>query len=333
MKTAVYITKNKIWAGELSFDWDGVSFDEVFGKIKKELKLYEMRIVLGNDVSFVMAVKAGDTFLSRENVLNMIKPWMPFEINNECFDWKEIVLSYDEKWLQIIALKQEFLYSLSSAIKKHGLKVELITAIGILLGEITKGREVPVILRWNNKENLSVLGINGLVDLVVSDIKEEDLMVYTTQKWGLAVNPEEIILKEENYNLTEVVFSEKINGEDKFVLNLPILKDVSVPIQTEDEKPEENIYLKKIGKESVSKLWIYLLIIFFCMLVEIAVMFWQGTIKSVFPQKNDQAKVLTTTPTMEITLEAKPINLADYSLKVLNGSGVTGEATTIKKHY
>jgi hypothetical protein len=37
MKTVLYITKRKIWVGEQIFEWDGVSFDDVFGRVKKEL--------------------------------------------------------------------------------------------------------------------------------------------------------------------------------------------------------------------------------------------------------------------------------------------------------
>ncbi len=331
MKTVVYLTKNKVWAGEQSIDWDGVSLDEVFGKIKRELKVNEMRIVLGNDVSFVTAVKAGDTFLSRENVLKMIKSWMPFEISNDCFDWKEIVLAHDEMWVQIIALEKALLMSLSSAIKKHGVKVDLITAIGVLLGEKTKGREAPVILKWNGKENLSVLGIDGLVDLVVSDISDEDLMTYATQKWGLAVNPEEITMKEGEFNLPEIVFSEKTKGEDKMILNLPILKDLVVSEKKEETKPEEKGEVEDKEERPRSKLWIYLLFLLLSLIGGIVVMYKQGIFNSVLPGKKVQTAIISPTPTLEITPEPTAVDLSSYKLQVLNGSGVTGEAAKIKE--
>lgn len=229
MREVLYITKNKIWAGERVFDWDGVSLDEVFGKIKKELKVNEVRVVLGNDISFVTAVKAGDAFLTRENVLKLVKPWMPFEIDSNCFDWKQMTLGYDEVWIQIVALEKELLLGLSAAISNNGIKVDLVTAIGVLLGEKTRGREAPAVIAWSGKENLSVLAINGLVDLVTAEISDDDLMVYAKQRWSLAVNPEEIILRADEFNLAKNVFSEKTKGEDRAILNLPILKDIVVP--------------------------------------------------------------------------------------------------------
>lgn len=253
MRAVVYITKNKIWANERAFDWDSVSLDEVFGGIKKELGVDEMRVVLGNDISLVTAVKANDTLLTRENVLKLIKPWMPFEIDNECFDWKQVTIAYDEIWIQIVAVEKGLLLSLSSAVKKHGIRVDLVTTIGVLLGEKTIGREAPVVIKWLGRERLFVLAINGLVDLVVSDISEEDLMVYAVHKWGLAVNPEEITLDNGEFNLAKNVFSEKTKGEDGAILNLPILKDVIT-----EGKPEE---VKEEAIKKRSWLWIYMLIL------------------------------------------------------------------------
>lgn len=241
MKTVVYITKNRIWFGDQVFDWNGVSMDEVFGRVRKERGLGGVRVVFGHDVSFVTAIKANDIYLTRENVLRLANNLMPFEIDNECFDWRSVTLGYDEVWIQIVALEKELLYSLISAVKKHGIKINLITTVGVLLGEKTVGREAPVIIKWSDKESLSVLAINGLVDLVVSDIKEDDLMIYAKQKWGLAVNPEEITLKEDEFSFSKIVFSEKTKGEDRLILNIPILKEIIA-----EEKLEEVFALEKI---------------------------------------------------------------------------------------
>ena len=334
MKTVVYITENKIWAGERAFDWDGVSMDEVFGKIKKELGVGNIRIVLGNGVSFVTAVMAGDTFLSRENILKLVKSWMPFEVDSGCFDWKQVVLGHDEIWIQIVAVEKELLMSLSSAVRKHGIKVDLITAIGVLMGEITNGRETPVILKWSNKENLSVLAINGLVDLVAADINEEDLMIYAKQKWGLAVNPEEIILNESKFSLWKNVFSEKTKGEDKIVLNLPILKEV---VTQEKQGGETNLEdeVSRFEKEEVprkrSKLRIYMVVL--VVLVIGGVVFSQsGWLKSVFMRENKKIETVSPTPSPSETITPEPTvpDLSTFQVEVLNGSGVTGEAAKIK---
>lgn len=336
MKTVVYITKNKIWAGESSFDWDGVSLDGVFERIKKELKVDEMRVVLGNDVSFVTAVKAGDTFLSRENILKLVKSWMPFEIDDDCFDWKEINLAPGDVWIQIVALEKELLMSLSSAVKMHGIKVELVTAIGVLLADQSSGREAPAILKWTGKENLSVLAINGLADLVVTDINEEDLMVYASQKWGLAVNPEVLVLNENEFDFSKNVFSQKTKGEDRLILNLPILKEVvtkTVPGAgtVSGGSVAENTGIEEVF-EKKSKLWIYLLILVVVVAIGGVVLVWAGTFKSIFPEMEKAEETVTPSisPTIEVTPEPTIIDLESYQVQVLNGSGVAGEAAKIK---
>ncbi|HSV94901.1 MAG TPA: hypothetical protein VLH94_02960 [Spirochaetia bacterium] len=273
MKAVVYITKKTVWVGNESFDWDGVRLDEVFGKIKRELKVNEVRVVLGHEVSSVTAIKAGNTFLTRENILKLVKPWMPFEIDNDCFDWKLVVLGHDEVWIQIVAMERGLLLSLSSAIRNNGLKVDLVTAIGVLLGEESNGREIPVVYKWENKEKISVLAVNGLVDLVTSNISNEDLMVYANKKWRLAVNPEEIIMKEENFNLSKKIFSIKTKGEDKAVLNLPILKEVVSKMKPESEKRgDDEILEMSIFVDRTGVTLNYLLIFLITVLVGLIVL-------------------------------------------------------------
>jgi len=330
MKTVVYITKNKIWAGESVFEWNGASFDEVFGKIKKELKTDGIRVVLGNDVSFVTAFKMGDVFVSRENVLKMVKSWMPFEIDNDCFDWKTVTLSSKEEWIQVVALEKELLLSLSSAVLKHGIRVDLITAIGIVLGEKTKDREVPVIIRWNDKEQLSIVSVNGLVDLVVSEIPEEDLMAYASRKWGLTVNPETVVLTESDFNLSEIVFSEKTKGDDRLILNLPILKQIVATERSEDKVKEGQIAEKNEESKPKSKLWIYLLLLVIVSGVGVFVMYKSGLFESLLPKKSVEVVQPSISPTPEITVEPSPVDLTAISVQVLNGSGITGEAASIK---
>lgn len=327
MKVVCYVTKKRIWAGDKEFVWDGVSFDEVVGKIKKDLKVDGMRVVFGNDVSYVTAVKVDQPFPTRESVLKMIKPWMPFEVDNDCFDWKEVVLARDEVWIQIVALEKGLLLSLSSAVLKNNVKVRLVTSIGVLLAKKTIGREAPAVLKWSGKENLLVLAVNGLADLVVSSMAEEDLMVYAKQKWQLAVNPEEIFLNEKYLNLSNYTFSEKTKGEDKSILNLPILKEIIMEDKQEEIINNEPGYIGSTQMEvkKSSSGWIYMIILLVMIAVSILVY------KLVFSNRNVAIEAeVTPTPTEIITPEPTKQDLSLYKVQVLNGSEITGEAAKIK---
>jgi|GEM_PF-3223952 hypothetical protein len=336
MKTVIYITKNKVWVGEIFFEWDGQDLDRVLIEVKKQVKISEARVVLGNDLSIVVAIRAGDVLINRENVLNLVRSWMPFPIDNDCFDWKEMEIAYKEKWLQVIAVEKEFLEKLSLAVKKSGVRVEMVTAIGVVLGAKTQGRESPVVVKWDDKEKLSVLAVNGLVDQVTSDINDEDMMTYAKQKWGLAVNPEEIVFKGREFDLIRSVMSEKTKGDDELVLNLPILKDVT----EKKEKLAEGSVLDFEGEKDVvetvkkktSKLWVYLLMLFLALVAGALTMYKTGIFEQVWPKDNEVAEV-TPAPTLtpEITPEPTPSDLTMYSVQVLNGSGVTGEAARIRE--
>lgn len=328
MKTAIYITKNKVWAEDLVFDWDGVNLNEVFGKIKKELRTDRVRIVLGNDISFVTAVRADNTFLTRETVLKMVESWMPFQVDNDCFDWKQVILGHDETWIQVVAIEKDLLLSLSSAIKRVGLRVDLVTTIGVLLGEKTKGMEVPMVIKWRGKEQLTVLAVNGLVDLVISDIKEDDLMIYAKKKWNLAVNPEEMLIAGDDFDLSDRAFSEKAEGEDKLILNLPILRDMA-------EHTGQGSEIELGSEESVKKpgsgWWIYLVVALVILGAAGFMVYKTGIWKPGVAKIVQNTPTETPTPTAEVTPEPTKVDLSGFKVQVLNGGGITGEAAKVKK--
>jgi hypothetical protein len=349
MKTVVYITKNKVWAGELVYDWDGVNLEEIFNRIRREQKVSEARVVLGNDVSFVTSMKFTEEVLNRESVLKVAKSWMPFQIDDECFDWKEVMLVPGEKWLQLAAMERGVLESLSAAVKKSGIKIDLVTAIGVILAGKTVGREVPVVVKWTGKENLLVVAVNGLADLVAGDINEEDLMIYTKQKWGLAVNPEELMFSETNVDVPGIVYAEKIKGDDSLVLNLPILKEVVIA----DEKKEEEVVEEKSGTEGAPKplglekisetateektekkashLILYLVILTVVVLGCAGLLYKMGFLATIIPQTTKPVTpTMTLTPTATATPTPEVADLSKLKVQVLNGSGVTGEAAKVK---
>jgi len=319
MKAVIYITKNKVWAEGMEYDLGKQSLETVLGRLKKEIKVDEARIVLGNEMAYVTSVKAGDELLNKNNVLRLARSWMPFPIDSECFDWKEIELVPGEKWLQLIASERYFLEDLSVAVVKNGIKVELITTIGVLLAEKTKGREAPVVLKWAGKEKLFVVAINGLADLVTADISEDDLAVYTKQKWGLAVNPEVINYSEKDLNVAAMTFAEKTEGEDKLIINLPILRDV---VTGEMEKTEEK---KK------TSLWLIYAVFIVLAVMATGLTAWKTGILGRFGPANKEPEITPmVTPSLSITPEPTEVDLSSYKVQVLNGSGMKGEAARIK---
>lgn len=348
MKSVIYITKNKIWAGETAYDWDGKNMEEAWLRLRREQGVREARVVLGNEVSFVTAMKVDDAVINRENALKMARSWLPFEIDNECFDWKETELVPGEKWLQFIALQRELLEGLSLAVKKSGVRVDAVTAIGVILAAKTMDREVPVVVRWSGKEDILVVAVRGLADLVASEINEEDIMVYAKQKWGLAVNPEEVVFTDADVDVVDLVNAEKVRGEDRLVLNLPLLKEVVQTQESENKKGKKSVEgeEKKVvenGEKSEgegeerskqSHLWVYLVVLLVVLVVCGGVLWKMGFLTTFFGSSAGKKVETTalTSPTPTASPTAETVVWSRYTAQVLNGSGVSGEAAKVKKY-
>jgi len=332
MKTVIYITRNKVWANEVEYAWNGANLVDVFEKIKRDLRISQARVVLGNEISYVTSMQFMGPILNREAVLKMMRVWLPFQINNECFDWKEVSLVPGERWLQIVVMEKSILESLSTAVKRSGIKVDLVTAIGVVLAQKTVGREVPVILRWIGKEKLMMVSVNGLADLIASDIGEDELMIYAKQKWGLAVNPEEIAFMDEEVNIAEIVYAERVKGDDRLVLNLPILEE-TIDIgggNTEEIVVEEKNIIGEEKKKN-SYFWIYGVIPLVLILGGGVVSYKTGLLKKGLFQTSQQiTPAVTVSPTVTEIPTPQVVDWSAYTVQVLNGSGVTGEAAKIK---
>lgn len=332
MKSVVYITKNKIWLNDHVFEWDGVRLDSIFGQIKKQVGSSEVRVVLGKEVSFVSAVRNYFGATTRDEVLKMVKRWMPFEIDTESFDWREITLGHDESWIQAVALEKEFLISLSAAVRNHGIKLGAVTSIGVVLAEKFKSRETPVVVRWSDKENLNVLAIKGMADLVFSEENTEELMAYAVSRWGLAVNPEIITLNKNNFDLVETVYAEKVKGEDKKVLSIPMLSGLVVenivddgeplPLKVDEEvKPAKSVF----GRVMVISFLITLVVGL------IAFKFVVGEKQEVKNNESVDEVFVEPEPTEVVELQPEVIDLSNFSVQVLNGGGVVGEAARVRR--
>ena len=96
------------------------------------------------------------------------------------------------------------------------------------------------------------------------------------------VNPEEIAIADSEFDLTKRVFSEKNKGEDKQVLNLPILKNIAIGVGPEFEIEEEETTRPKPKRKS--KLWMYLLILLIVVGTGVALLKTES-LKTIFSDK------------------------------------------------
>lgn len=330
MKLAIYLTKTKVVYAGKSLDWTGGDLTKVFKELRRDERVRDVRIVLGDDVSFVASFKAGDN-LSKEKIEEAARGQLPFPLISECFDYRIMTGVGGEQWVQIAAVEKSLLDAVSSGVLASGLAVELMIPIGVLLGERTSGKETPAMVKWNGVEVLTVLAVNGITEAVFTDETDEQINIYAKNKWNLDVDLERIAAND-TFDLTKEAFKEKARGSDAEVLSIPILQKQAITV--EEVKPVEGgVVTPVVKKPGVSMLTKILLIVLALALLVMGVVMYLNS------QTPKEVPVLTPAVVVEVSPSVTPtetpvveeeVDLSGYVVQVLNGSGITGEAGRIR---
>ncbi len=328
MKLTIYLTKNKVFYLDKSLDWDGLNLVKTFEVIKQEMGSGNLRIVLGNELGNVTFF--GNEDGDRNKIGAEMQTWLPYKLGESCFDFRMGV--YDsKKAAQVVAVEKWLLEAVSTAVRENGFGLELMVPVGALLAEKTLGKNHLVQVKWSGFENLSVLAINGFAYSVFGGETDERISEFVKTKWGANVSIEQMNLNAENYDLANEAFNEAVRGSDEQVLTIPLLKRQLSSSENLD-LPQTLIYStpegEEIAKGKLSKTTIVLIVLLFLSLGVLIVAMWlrkkQPAVTAI-PQ--EMAVALTVTPTVAVIPE---VDVSQYKVNVLNGSGVTGEALRIK---
>ncbi len=341
MKKIVYITKDKVWFDGVSVDWSGNNLIDVFKSNKDKFGSSDTRIILGNDVSFLASFPENKTdSLTRENVMEETKNHVPLDVHDDCFDWKSVQVD-KEKWIQTVTVDKDFLGYVSRAVKDSGLKVNLMIPVGVLIAQRSLWKEEVLLIKWAGLEALTVLAKRGLVDSVYTNIADEVVLGYAKNKWNLEADPEILVLNNENFDINKEAFGEKNKGDDAEVLNILVFKNPEpvseVPLEVSSEKVDNLTEQKEpvmtevesredAPKNNKKRIWGVLALV---LVITLGVGGWLllsgGDSRDEAPATpiSTPAPVPTATP-------AAVIDLSKYSVQVLNGSGVTGLASSIR---
>lgn len=225
MKHTIYLTGNKVWFDGVARVWEGNGLIEIFRSYRQNIDFSEVRVVVGNQLSYLTAFPWKKEFLTREVVELETRKYLPIEVENENFDWKVMEID-DKKWIQAVAVEKNFLELLSRAVKASGMRVSSIVPIGILLGQRSIWKRDPILIKWNGMEKLSVLAVRGLVDSVYDNAPDDKITKLAKIKWGLSAYPEIVHLLDSNFNLAEEAFKEKKNRQDQEIINIPIFRNM-----------------------------------------------------------------------------------------------------------
>jgi len=333
MKQIIYVTKKKVWLDGASFDWNEKKLTEVFKANREKIGSSDVRIVLGNDVSYLCAFPQKEGLnLTRESVALEAGNYLPIVIEDDTFDWSMVVMN-KKVWIQAIAVDKQLLEFISRAVKENKINVNLMIPIGILLGQLSVEKKTPVLIRWTGQENLSVLAAGGLVDSVYADSSDEQIMSFAQNRWALDVSPEVVTVNDSNFNLNDMVFAEKNKGEDANILNIPMFKKLQPekPDPILANAPQSDIVLGEAEKkpEPAKDRRLPLLVLVVIFILGCSFWIYRVSQKNINPVRVEQGVQTTPSPS-PLASPSASISPSDYSVQVLNGSGVNGLAAKIR---
>lgn len=328
MKFAIYLTRSKIFYSDKILDWDGVSLVEIFKNFKDEMGIKNFRIILGNDLSNVTFFQTDE--LDRNKIGAEMQTWIPYNLDNECFDYRTGVFN-GSSVVQVVAVEKWLLEIISLAVTENSLNLELMLPVGSLLAEKTSGKNNLTQIKWNGYENLSILAINGFAHSVFEFETDEKILNFAKTKWGAETEIEQINLSANNYDLTAEAFNEQVRGKDENVLNIPLLKKQVFVDKNEigsvESNPTKDVDLTK---KKVSKTTIALIILLMCSLAVFGLSIWFRGKKAVVVEMGMQPGPAIPVAT-QAAVVTQEIDFSKYKVNVLNASEVTGEALRIKK--
>jgi len=241
-------------------DEDGLSFDgvsvkrgdrslsSIFRAIKEDRKISGLRIVLGKDLSCVAAVRIGEgEKMNRRKALRIASENVPFAVDDGSFDWKNETLGEGDNWAQLIAVKPKFIKLIRDAAKNAEVEIDMIIPLAIIIAKVTKNRETPVLVKWSGWGEMKVLAIKGMVDYVGSE-SDDKINTYAKHRWHLAVNPEQVILTDQEFDLVKEVARLGMKGSDEDLLQIRVVGDDLVSRGRLFSEAISEVFEKIIGK-------------------------------------------------------------------------------------
>lgn len=313
-----FIDRSEIWFGDKPFGWTNLNLKEVFREVKKDKQVEEIDLVLGSEMSYLVAVKIDESEkIDREKSLKIAEANLPFVPVSEGFDWQIISLGEGDNWLQIAAIEPGFLDVLMKAAKATGIRIRRTVPVATLLAARSKTSDAPVLIKWIGKERVSVLAIKGLVDYMGNE-EDEKINAYARRKWHLAVNPEQIVLDERDFDFVRELENIDTKGSDAEVMNIDLIRrGITVEIAP----------MSGFGGSRMRKLLLVMIMVVFLFTLGI-VAYQRRSLPQ--PETPEVIEIPPVSEPIESTQSAQR-EMNTYSINVLNGSGITGEAAKVKK--
>ena len=253
--------KNKV-RKQVESTWGLNDLLKVILKLKKEVRARKIRVLLSEDISYILKMKIPTNLSSddeRKHIASKIREKIPEQLSNSEWDFKEVRV----------------------------------------VRSIRKGSDI------DEKEVLIFAPVKKISDVVIGAMEKAGLIIE-------AIEPEQIAKKRDENPIVGLAKKKDIRGKDEKVLNL-------LPV-SKSKAPESD---QKGGRGKSIFLAIFILVIFGLM----------GLGGYIYLNNQSTNEVIEATPTSTQTPtpteKISKDEIYDYSIYVLNGSGIPGKASEI----
>lgn len=337
-KQIVFIDKNKITLFDVTlgavpinqvlaeYEWDGQNPEEPLKKIK-ETGNANLRILLDESFAYVVNVSIPEnTKNERAEIQIKAQELIPEDLEKTPWDFKEVLLikknpqDTGEKLIQVFVIPKNFFNRLSQIIQSTRLTIEAIEPVSYALARLVKDEELVIVI-YGKTSYLMCLVMRGLVvatkEVAAITVEGIQLFVsYAQEHYGFL--PKKIIAAHNQETFDYAPFQAEFRIEYKDlnpVIGLALKKDI--------KGKDEEILEEKKDKPFP----IMLLLAVFLLGVGVIIVFFFRTLSN--SGKKTESKI---SPTMGLELSptvSKP-DIGSYTVQILNGSGIEGEASKLQ---
>lgn len=300
----------------IDYEYSVGALTEALKKIKNDLKIDgPVRILLDDSLSYIVDLAIPKNIADeRKYLAEKIQDDIPEILENPDWDFKEVGSDKDEKRVLVFAPVKDFFVKLSWSLKEIPLQVEAIEPVSLALRRASD----PIIGLAKKK-----------------DIKGKDEEVLNMKPKDVKIEPVEEEVKTPTVPEEEAVEKtvdepvKKVVDSSEEASNIITVESKSMP----EVKPEEHIFEEEKSvepEEKSSKKWLVIFLVFVILVVAAGLAYYFLVVKKASAPL-PEGKTPTAETTVTVTPTSAPVNLADYKIKILNGSGIAGQAGVVEE--
>lgn len=324
-KTKIEVFKKENKISEVS--WSKDNLVEVLGRLKTTFSS-KFKVLLADDfISITSLLVSKKESKKRKLVLTKAQPIISQDLNQTTWDYKVVANLGKSKLVQIIYLNKDFFDQFRIAVHRHKIKIKLVESLSTGISRFLSKNKLTFVLF----ENLVIISFNQtpiFSKVLDKPLTQDDInQVFAFTKARFNILPQQIIFSPTGdtafspYDfagltpeyldinpITGLIHSSNVTGPDDSTTRLEIKSPQPVIIN-------QSSLAKKIA-----------IILAVCIFLVAGLLI---SSKKIFNRNTDYVSPVVENIPQNTPTPIPTINIDSLKIQVLNGSGITGEATKV----